>query len=109
MSEAKFTKGEWVAFYPHELLNSGHASVESESGRQICMTEAYKSNLEEVTANMNLIAAAPEMYDEIERDIEWLESILAEFAIGSPMHGSILSRIQEKQSILAKARGESCK
>lgn len=58
----KFTKGDWVAFYPHELLNDGVVQVETESGHQICMNNAHKLNLVEQTANMHLIAVAPKMY-----------------------------------------------
>ena len=63
MSEAKFTNGKWVAFYPHELLNDGHISVETESGKLIYFREVHKTTLEEQAANANLIAAAPEMYE----------------------------------------------
>lgn len=63
MSETKFTKGEWLSFYPHEILNSGHVSVESEDGRQICISEVHKSDLVEKTANMRLISKSPKMYE----------------------------------------------
>ena len=94
MSEAKFTKGEWIAFYPHEIHNSGHVSVENEEGRQICISEVYKSNLDEGTANVRLIAAAPEMYDllnSIENDADRIPTFLWD----------------KIQSVLAKARGDN--
>lgn len=55
----KFTQGEWLAFYPHEVLNEGVMSVEGEDGQLICKAEVYKSNIDERVANAHLIAAAP--------------------------------------------------
>ncbi len=98
MSEAKFTKGEWVSFYPHELLNSGNASVENELGRRICTSDVYKSNLKEVTANMNLIAAAPEMY-------KMLDLITDSSNMEDAEH-ALRENFQEALKLLAKARGE---
>lgn len=95
MSEAKFTKGPWIAFYPHELINSDHVSVESDDGKQICISEVYKSNLDERTANANLIAAAPEMYEMLQAVNEWhiLQGEIGPFQV-------------EIDRLLAKARGE---
>ena len=98
MSEAKFTNGKWVAFYPHELLNDGHISVETESGKLIYFREVHKTTLEEQAANANLIAAAPEMYEMLEDAADMLfQSGEAEFR----SHG------MEIRKLLAKARGES--
>lgn len=91
MSETKFTKGEWVAFYPHELLNSGHVSVENEDGRQICISEVHKSDLTEKTANMRLIANSPKMY----AMLEMISDIYAEYYLRN-----------EIDQLLAEIRGE---
>ena len=102
MSESKFTKGEWIAFYPHELLSSGHVSVENEEGRQICISKVYKSNLDEGAANVRLIAAAPKMY-------KLLSEIKQVIDNGHEL-GEMVSRIQdfdeEIDPLLKEARGE---
>ena len=92
MSETKFTKGEWIAFYPYEILNNGHVSVENEDGSQICISEVYKSDLVEKTANMLLIAKAPKMYDMLEK----ISDVYAE-------HYSLHNEIAH---LLAEIRGE---
>ena len=99
MSEARFTKGLWVAFYPHEILNIGHASVESELGGCIYTVEVYKSNLEERTANANLISAAPEMYATLNNARDFIAS---DINCGPGGLGLVVI-IDE---LLAKARGE---
>lgn len=85
MSEGKFTKGPWVAYYPHELLNSGHVSIEDEFGREIYTKSTSKRSLEENVSNAHLIACAPEMY-------EFIETYMG----GHP----------EAEKLLTKARGE---
>ena len=53
-----------------------------------------------------LIAAAPEMVKHIETDIKILEQLKSCFVIGSTQFVSICLRIETKQKLLAKARGE---
>jgi hypothetical protein len=50
--------------------------------------------------------AAPKMYKEIERDIEWLERQAKKYVIGSYELQGIQSRIENKRELLAEARGE---
>ncbi len=108
MSEAKFTKGDWYAkpnernettlqvFYPHGLLtSSGVIKVDDTKlvGESwIYMRERTKPLREaarvESNANMQLIAAAPEMY-------EFLESLQLD-----------VTNDYKRDEILAKARGE---
>ena len=99
MSKTKFTKGKWVAngaFVSHEDL--GCDAIVSGAG---CKEINYK----EAEANAFLIAASPDMYYEIEKDISILESQL----ISSETHGEA-SRLQDrlicKINLLKKARGE---
>ena len=100
MSETKFTNGKWVAFYPHELLNDGHISVETESGKLIYFREVHKTTLEEQAANANLIAAAPDMYEFIDGLYE-----------ATCLNGGLIQLdghdCEEMKRLLAKARGES--
>ena len=80
MSEAKFTKGDWVAngaFVGH--VDLGCDAIVSGAG---CKEIFFK----EAEANAHLIAAAPEMY-------EFIEAYMG----GHP----------EAEQLLAKARGES--
>jgi hypothetical protein len=90
----KFTKGDWVAFYPHEVLSEGLMSIESDVGKLICKAEVYKSNISEATANAHLIAAAPEMYQ--------LLKLISDLSLITDDKG--LS--DEIDDLLSKARGE---
>ena len=89
----KFTKGEWEVFttniYPE--IGIGHQAVAS------TQTNKYINNgidKDESIANAHLIAAAPDMYDMLER----LEGIT---------QGILIDEIVEEiGEVLAKARGE---
>lgn len=95
MSEAKFTKGPWVKFYPHELpLNEGYVSVENEDGKLIYLTKTYKRTLEEDAANADLIRVAPKMY-------YFIENLLKNHELGEELDHLMAE-------ILDEARGESC-
>lgn len=95
MSETKFTKGEWVVTdtysnYIYDVVRIGNFDMKVKS-----------------EANAHLIAAAPEMYEEIESDISILESQL----VDAKTHGEanrLQNRIIRKVKLLAKARGEKC-
>lgn len=81
MSEAKFTKGEWV--------HDGWGCIECDGE---LVADAMFTGDQEELANINLISAAPEMYDA-------LESIL----MGWDLEPSHMDWIGE---LLEKARGE---
>lgn len=100
----KFTKGDWIAFYPHEVLSEGLMSIESDVGKLICKAEVYKSNISEATANAHLIAAAPEMYAELLADVARITKILETFTglKNEPLNNELSRKIK----LLAKARGE---
>ena len=82
MSEAKFTKGIWESV--EHLYNGSYEVTNSHSGEQICY-------LNQGEHNAHLIAAAPEMYAELE-NLLCLEGIINTSKI---------------KAVLAKARGES--
>lgn len=90
MSEAKFTKGEWVAkdngyyFDIHEVDSRGYYLD------QVCMGVSYENK-----DNVPIISAAPEMY-------EMLEKIHDSMA-GNGEYGEFYYDVKE---LLAKARGE---
>ena len=87
MSEAKFTKGQWR----HTNSASGRHQISGESGKQICAMW----NCKERDANAALIAAAPEMYEMLEKLSMQLTCINAHKAV------------DEIERLLKKARGES--
>lgn len=96
MSEAKFTKGEWVAGradmatyvdgYPSKWIFADDQYCAIASGYDI-------TDWEEVMANAHLIAAAPEMY-------EMLESLREDYGLLTDVGKDI-------DELLAKARGEA--
>lgn len=104
--ETKFTKGPWVANYGG---TEGHIKAIKEGGTPtVAIADVITPSLtdEEKKANAHLIAAAPDMYKEIEQDILWLERLSKDYVIGSYELRSIQLRIKSKRILLAKARGE---
>jgi len=90
MSEIKWTKGPWV-FDEHDNLiaDGGNLKV-----RGISIPNGYAK--EETTANMHLIAAAPDLYEALDTLASTLDS-----------SGMKLITV-DAHAALAKARGESC-
>lgn len=130
----KFTKGPWIAICPEqrllvgeskehditqyevmsvktrgELTKDGATHYRKDIGcvDNISIAQAYWRDMtdEEANANAALIAAAPDMYEEIKRDIQWLKRVRDMFVIGSDMFRSCSLRIESKEKLLAKARG----
>ena len=100
MSETKFTKGEWVVNSDDGY--SGYTVFRNDTGFGICQTILRE---DKDLINANLIAAAPEMYEEIESEIEFLRELRSE--AHTPYMVALLdNRIVDKVNLLAKARGE---
>ncbi|AUR83199.1 coil containing protein [Vibrio phage 1.032.O._10N.261.54.F5] len=95
-NEAKFTQGPWVArgSTPSRIYGMQRADKE-------VIIAATGSVLENCGDNAYLIAAAPEMYAEIERDVLEIEARL-KFA-----DKRTLANLKRKKALLAEARGES--
>ena len=101
MSEAKFTKGPWVANFSSKNL----IEVTLETGmcggwrgtEYMCTTvfcgDGY-DKVEVAKANANLIAAAPEMYRKLEHVAEFFDNLCEDDAAN------------EIKALLAKSRGE---
>lgn len=106
MSEAKFTKGEWKIHADKIGVIDKSDTQSNGMMQEVCwIEEIFYSSLES-KANAYLIATAPEMYEDIERDIQWLEQMKSKFVLGSYEYRSICLRIEAKQKLLSKARGE---
>lgn len=82
MADTKFTKGPWIAGHLgsdskcqcQSILAEGYmgciATVEVDNGRPVSDGGNDAPPLEEAVANMHLIAAAPELYEALERLIK---------------------------------------
>ncbi|MEY4684603.1 MAG: hypothetical protein RLZ25_1062 [Pseudomonadota bacterium] len=92
MSETRFTPGPWTK----TDFDGGRMSEVRVEGRLACLLHCFgKKPTNEDTANLNLIAAAPELYEALER----IES--------NPCLKDMNYYTQEAvKSALAKARGE---
>jgi hypothetical protein len=108
--ETKFTKGEWQAVSSkadenEEGIDFEFLSLKSEGEEIIGGCGCYGSPFGSNAHDLDLIAAAPEMYWEIERDIESLSCRIMD-AETSGEADSIQCDIDRKSKLLAKARGE---
>ncbi len=100
MSEAKFTKGEWIVDFNGDVgVGMGSETIASMSDMECSYIK------EDNVHNTFLIAAAPEMYEEIESEIEFLKDLREEFHTVYSLT-LIDERIADKVNLLAKARGE---
>lgn len=94
MSKAKFTKGPWMIGVNYEINDSSAAS------NCIANVEIWDQCPWVSDANLNLIAAAPEMYDSIAEIIDLRDSNM-EYAVQW-----LLDNTDDLINLLAKARGE---
>jgi hypothetical protein len=122
MSNAKFTKGLWVADYDKSLTRYSEGSIYCGDFHLSIITGAnyqctfggisrdWGKNYEieddnEHKANAQLMAVAPEMYAEIQTDLNRLISSIGCFT--GHHRQQIKKEIKRKEKLLAKARGES--
>jgi len=92
MSDAKFTKGPWMAWQPR-----GDESVPVRTdGLGITIAYAHQGAITNARANAHLIAAAPELYDACCEALIMLKHL--------NVTGSLIDQVD---SALAKARGET--
>jgi len=98
MNKAKFTKGPWlVCGYEVKI------KVDFNDGWfPICSLTVFN----EAKANANLIAAAPDMYDQIEESNDCMMALADTLAsYGHNVH-DLIEQVKRNQQLLAKARGE---
>lgn len=120
MSETKFAKGEWYISHwesanRYDLQVSTSDETEANPCGYIC-TLILTDDDDDINifaeqelnrANAHLVAAAPEMYHEIEKDIDWLSRMILTHGADHPMTPMFSDMKQDKITLLAKARGES--
>ena len=103
MSEAKFTKGPWKANFddytkPYvAILNEDNVVIAQIPDGEVIRGDATILGIENIEANINLIAAAPDMYDALEEVWRILDSTM-------PLSRD--NRADRIKRILCKARGE---
>lgn len=98
MSEAKFTRGNWVIVSDENSIEI----AELEKDWHICNMNGRCDNS---IHDANLISASPDLYAEIERDlIEQLKT--QELIKGKLVDERLNASIVRKQNLLAKARGK---
>ncbi|UTQ79838.1 hypothetical protein vBVnaSL3_20 [Vibrio phage vB_VnaS-L3] len=95
-----FTKGEWEV--KRTVVSGFRVKVKDKKGKQGKIIGDIRTK-----ENANLIAAAPEMYDEIERDINELIKLLQGLERYSNDYLFYSSELERKQQLLAKAGGEN--
>ena len=105
MSEAKFSKGPWHIKWPVPSELMGRRLFTAENGA-IMGNDKYYPWTPINTYDWFLIASAPDMYAEIEHEIECLYQSLHDLDDGSLKYAATLKKIDRKTKLLAKARGE---
>lgn len=114
-----FTKGPWIGKENGKWF-SGDDSWDIENydcnsyswvevgreGGTVAIIPSKGWNDKKMEASAHLISAAPEMYDEIERDINELIKLLQGLEQYSNDYLFYSSELERKQQVLAKARGE---
>ena len=99
MEGTGFTSGEWCVCIRSDELNI-EANHDSNGAHDLICDDV------ETKEDANLIAAAPKMYAEIERDIQNLYQSLCDIDSSSLQYAAVEKKIERKQKLLAEARGE---
>lgn len=104
--ETKFTKGKWKAEF-NERWWEIH-SIDGDFSKYISDTcaSSCRGDLEAGEANAHLMAAALDMYYEIEKDINELIDFIKTLKCNSDDFIFYNNKLNIKQNLLAKARGE---
>ena len=99
MSEPQWTPGPWAVKWETNVFGGE---------RLVAGTGGHTSNISDVEpenrANANLIAAAPELLEELEETLAWLKSMHALHPEFEPM--MVNRAISRSTRALARARGE---
>ena len=101
------TEGPWVTCDPHGPAEGGSSVMEISSGRErwIASCCCYVSR-EEVRANSTLIAAAPELLEELQRMVFEYDSEIIDKYEGTRAFDSMLAVADKARMVIAKALGE---
>lgn len=112
MSEAKFTPAPWdsTALSRHKTIVIEYNPDFTQAGGRVVANVTGRDD--EGVANAHLIAAAPDLYEALEKlciELNGLEAFEEEvrFAIGNTIWAVIQSKIQDATAAILKARGET--
>ena len=115
MSDVKFTPGPWcLSKQSIRIIKKDFSAIGSDDGFLIASSmgrddSGFYASDSEADANAHLIAAAPDLYEALERSIDMLQDYALDYKkiSGSnevhPIHKEI---IDQAEKALAKARGE---
>lgn len=110
MIKTKFTKGKWQMSMLYNTILEINVN-----GLHICEVDCcgnfnedtgVVSPTEEERANAHLMMSAPDMYAEIQGDIDKLKASLEIDGLDNMFYLDIKDIIERKEALLAKARGE---
>ena len=88
--------------WQYTVSKNGRHQISEVGGGNVCMVW----NCKDKERNANLIAAAPEVYAEIEREIIEIEARLIFADKRTLAVNPDVAKLKRKKAILAKARGE---
>ena len=112
MSNTKFTKSPWQISRVYGTLlqvNSNGADIcDIDCSGAFNDSQGIISPSEEEQANAHLIKMSPDMYAEIQSDIDKLKASLEVDGLDNMLYLDIKGIIDYKEKLLAKARGEQC-
>lgn len=107
-----FTPGPWkvesdpCAYDTLTTVTGGGSDRVLNLTRELIVEVGGYAGYETAEANAALIAAAPEMYDEIETTIELLQLVIDTYSLPEAVKKGLKERIETGKNTLKKARGE---
>lgn len=105
--ETKHTPGPWKL--GTSLGNDGHGHYEHKIGPSGITIHQHLlgTDIPTIQANASLIAAAPEMFTEIQKQIEWLEYVRPQVTAPESVMLGFDQSIKYLKQIISKAKGEA--
>ncbi len=106
MSEPQFTKGEWRFSDQYDLITVSKKGI-IEGSKTICdlnLNVGDMENIDEMTANANLIAAAPDMYHALKHLKEWFSKLKDWEGVGDPDVVEIMFAIDKAEGKISNPK-----
>jgi len=107
----EYTKGPWKYkqnrgnnIYEHSVFTNEQVIAELNCSKDI-KTSGMIDISENIKANARLIAAAPEMYEECKKQLDWLEHIKTQITAPTTVCMGFDQSIKYLQAVIAKAEG----